>query len=267
MTNYEKNFLTTLINYRFDKEELLKKYGANDINELFIKSRMHWMKKYPDEVGETVDTLFTEKFNTLITENLSESTNTILNLRLVEEKTYQEISEIYNFTRTRAQQVVSNAIKKINRRDVIERLLFDVEPVTHTPIEVKYNSHGRCGRLIGIIANSSLSVRTINILCNLVIKYHKETGITMDTIEDIVPYLISPVRYSGVGVKTAEEIINFFEPYVSKNVIAQWRSDVTAKSSNKQPRTFVEHRGWLNNVSTKDSTTTYRMVNGQLVRI
>ena len=269
MTIYEKRFLTTLINYRLDKEELLKKYEANDINELFIKSRMHWMKKYPDESGETVDSIFTEKFNKLVTNNLNASATDIINLRLVEEKTYQEISEIYNFTRTRAQQVVSNAVKKINRRDIVERLLFDVEPtVKPGRIEVKYEPHKRCGKLIGIITSSGLSVRTSNVLCNLIIKCHNENDIIIDKPEDFVPYLISPILYNGVGVKTAEEIINFFEPYVSKDIIAHWRSDIDSKTTVKKPRSYFVRQRRLENTSTDNHTSiTYKMINGQLVKI
>ena len=267
MTIYEKRFLTTLINYRLDKEELLKKYEVNDINELFIKSRMHWMKKYPDESGETVDSIFTDKFNKLVTNNLNASATDIINLRLVEEKTYQEIAEIYNFTRARAQQVVSNAVKKINRRDIIERLLFDVEPTAKpTRIEVKYEPHKRCGKLIGIITSSELSVRTSNVLCNLIIKCHNEDDIIIDKPEDFVPYLISPIMYNGIGIKSAKEIINFFEPYVDKDTIAQWRNDIKNKDNVKKSLTYAPKRLSDNIVDVKPSNT-YRMINGQLVKI
>ena len=263
MTTYEKNFITALINANPDKDELFKKYGANNIEELFLKSRMCWMKKYDNLDGGKINELFTEKFNTLINNRLNDSIKTVITMRLVEGKKYQEIADNFGFTRSRAQQIISNAIKKISRKNVIENLLFDIESSTKpSNIVEKYKPHTDCGALIGTVSSSNLSTRAINIICGLIIRYHTETNETFNEPEDLIPHLISPIMYDSVGAKTANEIIDFFAPYLDNNIINQWRDDIKNKVNLIKPFSNMSRYRYK-----QPDDITYRTVSGRYVKL
>ena len=263
MTTYEKNFITALINANPNKEELFKKYDVNNIDELFLKSRMCWMKKYDNLDGTKINELFTERFNTLINNRLNDSIQTVITMRLVEGRKYQEIADKFGFTRSRAQQIMSNAIKKITRRNVIEVLLFDTEPsMPPSNIVEKYKPHNGCGNLIGIISSSKLSTRAINIICGLIIRYHNETNETFNEPEDLIPHLISPIMYDSVGAKTANEIIDFFAPYLDNDITNQWRDDIKNKVNLIKPFSRMSRSRCM-----QPDDITYRTVSGRYVKL
>lgn len=204
MKNYEKAILRDAINVHCRRNKLSEEIKLQYENDL-INAEEYWKNR---------ETEFSNRFWNIINDNFTDGCVEALKQRYVDKMTYQKIGDINGYSKTRAEQKVKRILINILKIKIWRILLFE---------EVYIPSLHKTVSKDNIYA-TSLSNRTKTVL----ISYCEKLGLDT-TINNIANNLNNIEELDRIGLKTSDEIFDWFSKNGYKESVDKWRKTLPLK--------------------------------------
>lgn len=204
MKNYEKNILRDSIKVYCNRNNISDEVKSNLEKELLMAEDF-WRDK---------DTEFSNNFWKIINENFTDGCIQTLEMRYINKMTYQEIADANGFTKTRAEQKVKRILTKLPQNNIWRKILFDEVYIPTLHRTVPKNN----------IYATSLSNRTKTVLIN----YCEKLGLDT-TISNIANNLNNIEELDRIGLKTADELFDWFAKNGYTEAVDKWRKTLPLK--------------------------------------